>query len=356
MSSPLSETNANRNITSPYADNINSTNQSAAPSTMNFTGSSLNTTESNLKINEESLVAKATLIKTLSVELFSESFGSVKNPAMLLIMGSGCQGLFWPKEFCETLAKKGLYVIRYDNRDTGRTTYTNNVQTAYTIKEMSEDALAVLDGHHVSKAHLVGFSMGGEIAQFIGGNHSDCALSLTLISSSTTVVPFFNALANKTDRNGLSAPKKEYVDWLLLQKPDPTDLLLSEKIDKFMQRWRLLSGNESTFNEGFFRKLAEENFIYAKGNSYPNHSLAMKASIDDHTAVTKKIRAPTVIIVGTAEPLFAQDHARALQETIPETKEWGKPKVVVVQKMGHAIVPDFYQDIINAILMNPILG
>src|SRR5256885_16899775 len=133
------------------------------------------------------------------VELCYETFGDPGDPALLLIMGLGTQMIGWHEEFCRALVERGYFVIRYDNRDTGRSTHFDSVRPptpgqlvrrrikhpAYTLTDMADDAAGLLDCLDIEAAHVVGASMGGMIAQTLGARHPGRVLSLTSIMSST---------------------------------------------------------------------------------------------------------------------------------------------------------------------------
>src|SRR5919106_547436 len=103
----------------------------------------------------------------------SEALGRREDPAVLLIMGAMASMLWWPDEFCERLAGAGRYVIRYDNRDTGRSTGYEPGTATYTADDLVEDAVGVLDEHGVERAHVGGMSMGGGIAQMVALEHPE---------------------------------------------------------------------------------------------------------------------------------------------------------------------------------------
>src|SRR3954454_8177503 len=133
------------------------------------------------------------------VTLCYETFGSPRDPAVLLVMGLGTQMVAWDAEFCTALAGHGFHVIRYDNRDCGRSTILRgapppgplalltrrNLNAAYTLDDLADDAAGLLDGLGIARAHVVGASMGGMIAQVVAGRHPGRVLSLTSIMSTT---------------------------------------------------------------------------------------------------------------------------------------------------------------------------
>src|SRR5262252_10037228 len=130
------------------------------------------------------------------IEIEYETEGDPKNPPLLLIMGLGAQLITWDEEFVEQLTDRGFYVIRYDNRDSGLSTkmdsagpadvagaFAGNPKPAYTLDDLADDAVGVLDALKIPAAHIVGASMGGFIAQLVAINHPEHTLSLTSIMS-----------------------------------------------------------------------------------------------------------------------------------------------------------------------------
>lgn len=101
------------------------------------------------------------MVKINDVEICTECFGNPDHPALLLIMGANASMIWWDDEFCEKLAAKGRYVIRYDNRDVGRSTFYEPGKMGYTIVDMVDDAAGILDAYNIPKAHVVGMSLEG---------------------------------------------------------------------------------------------------------------------------------------------------------------------------------------------------
>src|SRR5262245_65816170 len=105
------------------------------------------------------------MVRANGIDLWCEDFGDPSNPAVLLVMGAGGQGILWPEEFCAALADAGHHVIRYDNRDTGQSTCVDFATAPYTLSDMARDALGVLDAFGIARAPVIGGPMGGMIAQ-----------------------------------------------------------------------------------------------------------------------------------------------------------------------------------------------
>jgi pimeloyl-ACP methyl ester carboxylesterase len=142
------------------------------------------------------------------LQIWTERFGHPADPAVLLIMGTSAQSIGWPDELVEALVHGGRQVIRYDHRDTGQSDTVDFAHHPHTLTDMTADALAVLDGHHVDAAHIVGASLGGTIAQLLAVHHPDRVLTLTAIMSG----PMGHSSGRAWDR-ALSG-----------QDPDPSDL------------------------------------------------------------------------------------------------------------------------------------
>ncbi|KOS00915.1 alpha/beta fold hydrolase, partial [Paenibacillus polymyxa] len=124
------------------------------------------------------------LIKIDGIEICTDSFGKRVNPAILLIMGAQSSLVWWEEEFCQGLADTGRFVVRYDNRDVGRSTTYEPGQPDYTFEDMADDAIRVLDAYKIEQAHIVGMSMGGMLTQMIALRHPGRVLTVTLVSTS----------------------------------------------------------------------------------------------------------------------------------------------------------------------------
>ena len=122
------------------------------------------------------------MVNANSVDLCTDSFGNPADPAILLVAGAMESMAWWQEDFCRKLAACGRYVIRYDHRDTGRSiTYTPG-QPEYSLDDLAEDTLGVLDAYRIVRAHIVGISLGGMIAQLLAIRHAERVLTISLIA------------------------------------------------------------------------------------------------------------------------------------------------------------------------------
>lgn len=253
---------------------------------------------------------KAETIATNSINLYYESFGDPKNPAVLLIMGVSCPCLQWFPYFIDPLVVQGYYVIRFDNRDVGLSTWIEAEtwqKSPYSIEDMAQDAVELLDALKTDKAHIIGVSIGGAIAQRIAINHPDKILTLTSIASFAEIT---------TLGTGLIPPK------FLTQVPT---------LPEYLMFWSLLAGKTFPLDITLYRALYRENVEVRKGynsNSMTHHFGAISHSSSPNLA---KITIPTLILHGTADPLIPVQHAIEYAKSIP------KAKFLEMKGVGHDI-------------------
>jgi pimeloyl-ACP methyl ester carboxylesterase len=267
----------------------------------------------------------------MSVEICSETFGEPSDPAVLLIMGAMASMLWWPDEFCRRLAGSGRFVIRYDNRDTGRSTGYEPGTATYTGDDMAADAVRVLDEHGVERAHVVGMSMGGGIAQQVVLDYPDRVLSLTAISTSAI-----------DGGGGLPGPTPEYMrhaaafgdlDW--------TD---TEAVaDLIVRDARALSGTRHAFDETAAREFVARDLERAIDPSrLVNHDSIGGGEPKPRRA--RDIGVPLLVIHGTADPLLPLPHGVALAEAVPGAT------LVKVEGGGHELHENDWDQMLEAIV------
>jgi pimeloyl-ACP methyl ester carboxylesterase len=269
-------------------------------------------------------------IRANGIELWCEDFGAPSDPALLLVMGAGGQAILWPEEFCGALAAAGFHVIRYDNRDTGRSTCFDFARQPYAISDMALDAVAVLDELGVARAHVVGASMGGMIAQTLALQRPARVRTLTSVMS-TPFSARVSSLMGATDAGELGMhPRLLAVIAQQLAKPPSTP---DERSDSAVALWRALSGRGEPFDEAGVR--AREARVLARARNIDaaqNHQLAIAASPDRLEAL-RSLRVPTLVFHGDDDPILPLAHGRLTAEAIPGAR------FVVVEGMGHDLAP-----------------
>ncbi|AZO45792.1 alpha/beta hydrolase [Mesorhizobium sp. M7D.F.Ca.US.005.01.1.1] len=265
-------------------------------------------------------------------EIMSEALGDQANPPLLLIMGAMASMLWWPEALCRKLADAGLFVIRYDNRDTGLSTKYRLGGPPYTFDDMADDAMHILDEHGIGKAHVVGMSMGGMIAQLVGLKHPSRVASLTVISSSP-VGTDTSHLPQTSDAYIKHSAEGAKVDW--------SDR--GQVVDFIVRDARAIASIAHPFDEAGTRAFIEQDYDRSGGFlSATNHFMlkggaAWKGRLHE-------MEAPLLVIHGTADPIFPVEHGEALAEAVIGAK------LIRIEGGGHELHPDDWAGICAAIV------
>jgi len=286
-------------------------------------------------------------VKANGIEITYDTFGSDKAAPLLLIMGLGAQMTRWSPAFCEALAARGFRVIRFDNRDVGLSTHLIDAgvpdmaavvaalqkgekpQVPYTLDDMAADAVGLLDALGVAKAHIVGASMGGMIAQLVAADHPEHTLSLTSIMSTT-------------GNPSLPRATAEAMAVLTNRPPHPSD---EEAYLKHSIASARVTGSPAyPADEAVLRAntLADLKRCY-EPTGFARQMAAITAT-GDRRAKLKTITAPTVVVHGAADPLVPAQGGHDTAENIPGAE------LVVIPGMGHDLPPALYDTLIAAIV------
>jgi pimeloyl-ACP methyl ester carboxylesterase len=243
------------------------------------------------------------MIDAAGIELCTEPFGEPTDPPVLLVMGIGASMLWWDEGFCRRVAESGRFVIRYDHRDTGRSTTYEPGHPGYRAADLVADATSVLDAYGLEAAHVVAVSAGGAFAQLLALDFADRVLSLVLISTSPAV---------SIDRD-LPPPTGKFsrfvadadVDW---SNPESV-------IAYLVDYSRILAGESRPFDERACRDLVQRDVARARNvASLQNHDVM--AHDDRPYTPLSSITVPVLVIHGTADPMFPFAHGQALAEEI----------------------------------------
>jgi len=274
------------------------------------------------------------------VTLCYETFGSPDDPPLLLVMGLATQMIAWDEAFCEQLAARGYFVIRYDNRDIGRSTRIDSVppptarelltrrirQVPYTLETMADDAAGLLDALGLQDAHVVGVSMGGMIGQTLAAHHPARVRSLVSLMSTT---------GNRW--KGQPAARTYPV---LLAKPAQTK---DEYVVQLLKVGRVIGSPGFARDEAALRSLAERSWDRGRSGAGPGRQLAAIMASGDRTLDLRRITAPTLVIHGTKDRLVRPSGGRATAAAIPGAR------LMMINGMAHDLPRDAWPQIIEAI-------
>ena len=250
---------------------------------------------------------------------------------MLLVMGLGGSMLWWPDGFCRLLAGCGRFVIRYDQRDTGRSTTYEAGHPGYTGRDLRADALALLDEYHLDAAHLVGVSAGGALVQLLALDFPSRVHSLVLISTSPAI---------RGDRR-LPPPSAAFAEFVRSATVDWSDT--DSVIEYIVSYARLLAGEERSFDEPEVRDLVRRDIERANDiAALQNHDL-LEGGDDKPREELSSIEAATLVIHGTADPVFPFPHGEALASEIP------RARLLVLEAAGHGVQRADWETVTQAI-------
>ena len=280
------------------------------------------------------------------ITLCYETFGSESDPTALLIMGLGTQMVAWQDDFCELLAGHGLHVVRFDNRDIGRSTHVegrpptvaqllmrSRRAARYTLADMAEDAWTLLERLELAPAHVIGASMGGMIAQTLAARRPDLVRSLVSIMSNTG-----------SRRNG--QPSLGVYSVFLRRAPREREAFVAH-----MERVFEAIGSPGLPRDGQdIRALAALSYERDRDPAAAGRQLAAIIASGDRTAEVRRITAPTLVIHGARDRLVAPSGGRATARAIPGAR------LVLVPGMGHDLPRAAWPQIIDAIAAHAALA
>jgi pimeloyl-ACP methyl ester carboxylesterase len=269
-------------------------------------------------------------------ELCVDTIGDSDHQAVLLIMGAGGSMDRWEEPFCAELAAAGRYVIRYDHRDTGGSTTYPPGEPGYTGDDLIADPLGILDHLGIQRAHLVGLSAGGAIAQRIAVQHPDRVLSLTLMSTSPAGSggPGYPKLPPMSDalRAVFSAEHQP-------AEPDWSD---REAVITFLLEAERPYAGSRGVDEDAMRALLGR--VYDRSASLPSANNHYVVGSDMDRARLAEISAPTLVIHGSDDPLFPLPHGEALAREITGAK------LLIIDGLGHEFPPSAWSEVLPAII------
>tara|TARA_B100001113_G_scaffold307046_1_gene268518 strand:+ start:36 stop:911 length:876 start_codon:yes stop_codon:yes gene_type:complete len=275
-------------------------------------------------------------IEANGISLEVETMGSSENPAVLLVMGLGAQMTAWPENFCEQLSERGYFVIRFDNRDVGLSTWFDEagepnmsrtylsalfgrkIKSPYSLSDMADDAVGVLDSLGVEKAHLMGASMGGMIVQRFALNHSERVISLCSIMSTPRFI------------------RPEYQLTVELMEPDSGTR--EGRIESGLKSARLIHGEKFPLPENL-SELVAASIDRAWHPSGTTRQLTAILSDGDRRPELRTLSIPTTVIHGTADRLVPPRGGKETAEAIKDSH------LVEIEGMGHSMPEETWPEI-----------
>ena len=281
------------------------------------------------------------VIEANNIGIWCQTFGKPKKPAIILTMGAGGQGILWRDEFCQKLADSGRFVVRYDNRDTGKSASFDFDTSPYTLMDMAEDAVGILDAFSIKKAQFVGLSMGGYIAQLCAIHYPERVSSLVSIASTINS----NSLRGKIDTSQLPSHKKESVEKIqeIFKRPRES---FFDKVEALTDIWRVFNGNDTKFKYDEWNRLAELSYtrLEDKKNAMKNHSKATNITPANRTEDMKNLTVKALFIHGESDPIIQKEHA------IYSAQHTKKSELCLIPTMGHLLSSSFDDIITKKIL------
>ncbi len=281
------------------------------------------------------------------LQLEYESLGDPSAPAIVLIMGLGRQLIGWPNSLCQCLLEAGYRVIRFDNRDAGLSTHCNHLGRAnvsqlsvaklfgwrlavpYTLEDMADDALALMDALNIRQAHIAGSSLGAAIAQIIAGRNPERTLSLTCLLSTS-------------DNPHLPGPKPKVKQALALPYAKPGDE--QGIVERALKVFATITGNVHVTPEDVLR----ESYITAARRDYDpiayDRQLAASIVAQDRRPLLSRVQAPTSVYHGDRDPLFPLECAKDVANHIADAE------LIIEPGLGHEMPPQLMPNFANAIL------
>ncbi len=308
-------------------------------------------------------------LKINNLKIWFEEFGNSTDETILLIMGANANCKQWDDDFIDRLVSYNFHVVRFDNRDVGKSTrigkepiynkllkllptfllklivnsifglavdvngkfkFNDASQVKYDLSDMAKDAVSLMDVLNIEKAHIIGASMGGMITQIIALEYPERVLSITPIMTSPGI-----------QNESLSGPTQELLEAM---KNSFVFNLKGRIEDGVVAIYRQLTGSRFPFNEQDFREKIKP--VIAHGNNpFALHGAAIGAS-PDRTSRLHEIKVPTLVIHGTEDAILPLDHGIAVANGIKDSKK------MIMEGVGHEIPEELFPDIINEIIAN----
>ena len=285
------------------------------------------------------------MVQANGIQINYDYFGDPGHPAILLIMGLATQKIFWDSELCQQIADHGFWVIRFDNRDVGKSSWLTQakqsslwsfalnillhkkIKSAYQLSDMVADTLGLMDALNINKAHIVGASMGGMIAQLMAIQAPQRVLSLTSIMSTTGNRSLPRA-KNSTLLKLLAVPAKNEQDY----------------IAQGLKIWQILHASHFPFDTAKVCQLLRQSWQRGFNAAGVSRQFSAILASADRSEPLAKLNLPALVIHGDQDPLLPLACGMATARVIPHAR------LKIFAGMGHTIPQQCQQDVVNEII------
>ncbi len=262
------------------------------------------------------------------VKLYYETFGADDDPVLLLICGLGVQLLSWPEELCEAFVDRGFRVVRFDNRDVGFSTWFDDHTgdgPAYLLSDMAADAVAVLDDLDVERAHIVGMSMGGMIAQTMAIEHPERVATLT-------------SVASNTGEDGIGAPTEEALAALLAPPAEGREAVIEQDLAA-----RRIWASTLYWDTDASRELLESFYDRSYHPEGAQRQTDAILSSGDRSAGLAQLDAPTLVVHADRDELISLSGGERTAELVPDST------LLIIEDMGHELPVQIWTRLVEAV-------
>ncbi|MFC7299451.1 alpha/beta fold hydrolase [Herminiimonas aquatilis] len=286
------------------------------------------------------------IAKVNDLDIWYDTQGDPAHPPLLLIVGLGMQSVSWPDSFCNGLVERGFYLIRFDNRDNGLSTKLHHLgkpntllavmkmalrmklAAGYKLDDMAADAIGLMDALDIPRAHIVGASMGGMIAQIVAARYPERVLSLTSIMSTS-------------GRRGLPGPTRAARKVLFSAAPDPTQH--AALVEHFVHTMQVIGSPAYPTSSEILRERVSRTIKRSLEPIATTRQLLAIGASGDRVELLKHIGAPTLVIHGIDDPLVPIAGGRDTSRLIPNAV------MVEIPGMGHDLPDQLAEEITQKI-------
>jgi len=283
------------------------------------------------------------VVQANGIEIAYETYGDPRDPPLVMIIGLGLQLVHWDPDLCRQLAGEGFYVVVFDNRDSGHSSKIEGAGTpsiwaalvgwnrtgSYRLGDMADDTVGLLDELEIGRAHLLGVSLGGMIAQTVSSRHPSRVSSLASLMSTTG-----------SRRVGL--PRFRALRVLLRRPPAGRD----QYIDHFVRAFRAIGSPAFPATDARMRDLAATGYDRGYHPRGVMRQLLAVTFSGNRTATLRNLDVPTVVIHGREDPMLRISAGRATAAAIPGAE------LVEIAGMGHDLPSEVWPTVINAVVRN----